>query len=98
MFDPSDIPETNDDTELRTLRARMASALAWAHLMRYAYDALRSYGVDYQKLPAYHQTELLEQAGAMVEHRGQPMVLEYIRRLHNDIRAAIRRQSMRPKT
>lgn len=77
------------------LVARLMSAQAMGHFLLYAYDMLRSYGVDFKKLPEWNDQTELEEAAKLKPHAGLPRNIGWIQRLENALRAAVRRKQFK---
>ncbi|WP_269929960.1 hypothetical protein [Aminobacter sp. HY435] len=77
------------------LVARLMGAQAMGHFLLNAYSALRSYGVDFMKLPEWQDQKELEDAAKLKPHAAQWKVLNYTTRLENALKAAIRRKQFK---
>lgn len=77
------------------LVARLMGAQAMGHFLLNAYSALKSYGVDFMKLPEWQDQTELEEAAKLKPHAAQWKVLNYMTRLENALRAAIRRRQFK---
>lgn len=77
------------------LISRVMMFQMYGQVMNAAYDALRSHGVDYRKLPEYSDITLLDEARKLKPTAAQEKVIAYLMRLENAIKAAIRRKSLK---
>lgn len=59
------------------------------------YSALRSYGVDFMKLPEWSDNAVLDEARKLKPHKGAEKIINYLIRLENAISAAIRRTQIK---
>jgi len=77
------------------LVARLMHAQAFGQFVLKAYNALRSYGVDFMKLPEWQDQTELEEAARLKPHAAQPKIIDYFVRLDHALRAAIRRKQFK---
>lgn len=88
--------ETNyNKADRQDLVARLMHAQAFGHFLLSAYNALRSYGVDFMKLKEWQDQSDLDKAARLVPHAAQPIIVGYFVRLENALKAAIRRKQFR---
>lgn len=90
----------NDEVDLnkedrQDLIARIMSAQAMGRFLLSGYHALRSYGVDFMKLPEWLDQSPLEEAARLKPHAAQWAILNYFTRLENALKAAIRRKGFK---
>lgn len=77
------------------LVARLMNARVMGTFLLKAYHALRSYGVDFMKLPEWLDQTELEEANRLKPHAAQWKVINYFTKLENALRAAIRRKQFK---
>lgn len=93
--DIAELSNAEKDAELKLLRVRFQLASGFVDLLRYAYDALLHYGVNYKNLPAYKDEALLDEARKLPASQGFDKFVEWMARVKHDIRAAINRKGFR---
>lgn len=76
----------------KIVRVRLRLAQAFINMLLTAYDALLAHGVNYRNLPAYKDERLLDEARELPLERGHDSFMAWLARIHNDIKAAVRRK------
>lgn len=76
------------------LRARVVMYLMYAQVQNNGYQALRSYGIDYQSLPEWKNDAVLQEARKMKPQKASEMVVNWLIRVDTAIAAAIRRKQL----
>lgn len=74
---------------------RLTLAQAWINLYQYAYDALLHYGVNFRALKEFANTGVLEDAMKLPITGARNMIVEYLGKLQNAIRAAVNRKQFK---
>jgi hypothetical protein len=87
--------EAQNTKELEVARCRLWLAQAYSQMMMVGVDALVHYDINFRDLPAYLNTDLLDEGNALGLPRGAEKMLEWMRRVEHEIAASIRRKSFR---
>lgn len=95
--------ETNDNEKMRyegeqraDLVARLQGAQAFGNFLLKAFNAFRTYGVDFMTLPEWTEgSQELEDARKLKPVAASWKIVNYIVRLDNALKAAIRRKQFR---
>jgi len=77
------------------LIARLMGAQALNQFLLRAYSALRSYGVDFMKLPEWQDQRDIDHARTLKPRAGQELIIAYMAKLENALSAAIRRSQLK---
>lgn len=77
---------------MEDLRARLTTAEMTVGVLFHAYDALRSYGVDFKTLREWKENEVLDEARKLKPQAMSEKVVAYLQRLRNAITAAVNRK------
>jgi NAD(P)H-nitrite reductase large subunit len=77
------------------LVARVMAAQEMARFLLKGYSMLRSYGVDFMKLPEWIDQSDLDEARKLKPHRAQEKIIAYFQRLNHALSAAVRRKQFR---
>lgn len=93
--DPKHMDEEEVREELKLARTRLLLASAFVDLLRYAYSALQTHGVNYLMLKSYKDTELLDDAARLPLTKGSDRYISWVGRVKNDITASVARQRMK---
>jgi hypothetical protein len=83
------------EEENKILAIRLSLAQSMAKMWETAYDALLYHGVNFRTLPAYTNTEALDEAQKMKLDVGRSKIMGWIERVISDIHAAVRRKNFR---
>lgn len=86
-------PDNPPEGKVQRIRLRLAQA--FIDMLLVAYDALLHHGINYQSLPAYKDTTLLDEATTLPLEQAHDSFLTWMGRVKNDIKAAIRRKQFR---
>lgn len=80
------------------LTARLMGAQMLSQFLMRAYTILRSYGVDFMKLPEWTNQNELDEAMKLKPHAAQHKIGHYFQKLNNALTAAVRRASFKVTT
>lgn len=75
--------------------ARLMGSQMLAQFLLKAYSMLRSYGVDFMKLPEWKDQRELDDALKLKPHAAQHKIGLYFQKLNNALTAAVRRASFK---
>lgn len=90
-----DFEKGTSDADIKVVRVRLRLAQAFVNMLLTAYDAMLTHGVNYKNLPAYKDTSLLDEASTLPIERGHDSFMTWMGRVHNDIKAAVRRKGFK---
>lgn len=90
--------EDYSKADRQDLVARLMHAQIFGQFLLKGYQALRSYGVDFMRLPEWQDQTELEEAAKLKPHAAQSRIVAYFVRLENALRAAIRRKQFKVHT
>ncbi len=79
------------EKRLQETEVRLSLVQTWAQFLMKAYDALLHHKVNYKSLPQYKASPL-EEAMDMPIRKARFKIVEWVRRLSNEIDARIRRK------
>lgn len=74
---------------------RLTLAQAWINFYQYAYDALMHHGVNFKVLREYRDSTVLDDAQDMPLTEARNVITEYLGKVRNAIRAAVRRKGFK---
>ncbi len=83
------------DQELQTLKWQLSLSDSFSKLLLKAYDALRSYGVDYRKLRTYDKWDGITWFKGADNVMARESMTRWITEISHDIDAAVRRKSIK---
>lgn len=86
------LPKEVLSEDRQELVSRMRMAQCFAHFILEAYTALKSYRVDYQLMPEWKDSDVLERCGLLKPHKAEMEVVAYFETLTRALRAAVRRK------
>lgn len=92
---PDDTNVAPEDAERRDLEARLTVAEALVKFLLRAFNAFRSYSVDFTSLPEWNNTEDLDKARRLTPQRGMELTIKWLAKLEHGLTAAIRRKQFR---